>query len=58
MRTSEFLTSVTASTAPSAVRPKNPAGADSIEAELQVLLTMASTISLINGTVTKLLEIE
>jgi len=36
--------SVATSAALSAVKPGNPAGADSIEAELQVLLTMASIL--------------
>jgi len=48
MRARALPASVTTSTTPSAVTPGNPAGADSIEAELQVLLTMASKIPRIN----------
>jgi len=49
MRAIEFLTSVTASAATSVAKPGNPPGADSMEAVLQVLLTMASKNPKINS---------
>ena len=42
MRAIECLPSVTTSAATSVAKPGNPPGADSMEAVLQVLLTMAS----------------